>query len=131
MTDEPENTPPGSPAPAGSPTWPLVLEFAKRMEAKLEKNRHKGDRAGWLQDDPNDLLDRLREEMDELAGAMHEAYGPMQGGMQTRQWAAMTVANEAADVANFAMFLADWYLEHAKSGNGPDQGRRDSDSKQP
>ena len=25
-----------------------MLAFARRMEAKLDRNRHKGDRHGWL-----------------------------------------------------------------------------------
>lgn len=101
-------------APTGSPTWPIVLEFAKRMEAKLEKNRHKGDREGWLNDDPDDLLERLREEVCELDNAM---VAQVNATAFTRTWTAEQLANEAADVANFAMFLADWYLERAKSGN--------------
>jgi hypothetical protein len=49
-----------------SPTWPHVLAFARRMEAKLEKNRHKGDREGWLKDDPWSLVERILDETVEV-----------------------------------------------------------------
>lgn len=107
-------------APAGSTTWPIVLEFAKRMEAKLEKNRHKGDREAWLNEDPDDLLERLREEVCELDNAM---VAQVKATKFTRTWNAEQIANEAADVANFAMFIADLYMERAKSGNAQAQAR--------
>ena len=106
--------------PTGSPTWPIVLDFAKRMEAKLEKNRHKGDREGWLADDIDDLLERLREELCELDNAICDTHGNTADA-----WMAKQIANEAADVANFAMFIADWYLHRAQSGN--DQAQRAPD----
>lgn len=78
-----------------SPTWPYVLAFAKRMESKLAKNRHKGNRDGWLKDSEYSLLNRLREEVAELNDAMD------------RQESFVEVADEAADVANFAMMIGD------------------------
>lgn len=85
------------------------------MEAKLEKNRHKGDRKGWLNDDIDDLLDRLREEVCELDAAICLAHGATESD---RAWLARQVADEAADVANFALFIADWWLmRREKSGN--------------
>lgn len=79
-----------------SPTWPYVLAFAKRMEAKLDLNRHKGDREGWIDDSARALLKRLREETKELARALD--------GAESRRERA---PDEAADVANFAMMIAD------------------------
>lgn len=79
---------------SGSPTWPIVLAFAKRMEAKLAKNRHKGDREGWLKDHPQALWSRIDDEHLEL----YEAIG---GNDPEAVW------KEAADVANFAMMVAD------------------------
>lgn len=73
-----------------SATWPYVLAFARLMEAKLEKNRHKGNREGWLKD-----FARLREELAELEAATDR---PSNGD----------VPGEAADVANFAMMIATW-----------------------
>ena len=84
-----------------SETWPHVLLFAKRMEAKLAKNRHKGDRLGWLNVSPEELLDLLKNEVRELDEAFDDGDAVM-------------VANECADVANFALMVADWFTEHAK-----------------
>lgn len=67
----------------------LVRWFTGWMETNLEANRHKG---GWRHRD--DLFDRLREEVEELSDALE-------------QGTAADVVAEAADVANFAMFLAD------------------------
>jgi NTP pyrophosphatase (non-canonical NTP hydrolase) len=84
-----------TPRPGESPTWPHVLAFARRMEAKLEANRHKGNREGWLKDSPFDLFRRLRDEADELGEALR------------CRSESEVIANEAADVANFAMMIAD------------------------
>lgn len=91
--------PPNKPS---SPTWPIVLQFAAMMEAKLDRNRHKGNREGWLRDTPVALLVRLYEETCELRDAIAEGH------------TAAFVAEEAADVANFAMMLADVVLTNAK-----------------
>jgi DNA-directed RNA polymerase subunit RPC12/RpoP/NTP pyrophosphatase (non-canonical NTP hydrolase) len=72
-----------------------VLAFARLMEAKLEKNRHKGNREGWIKDSPRALFDRLRDEVEEL-GQEIDADCP-----------ASTTGGEAADVGNFAMMIAD------------------------
>lgn len=69
---------------------PVVRAFARAMEQELKANDHKG---GWHDCDPAWLLGRLREETDELAGAV-AAGGP-------------DVLAEAADVANYAMMIAD------------------------
>ena len=93
-----------------SQTWPYVLAFARRMEAKLEKNRHKGNREGWLGDAPETLLGRLREEVRELELALMPGLGgmnPIQLEQLNRGDIAERRANEAADVANFAMMIAD------------------------
>lgn len=80
-----------------SPTWTYVLAFARRMEAKLDRNRHKGNREGWLKDEPIDLLARLVEEVVELQHALDREQSPD------------TISAEAADVANFALMVADAY----------------------
>lgn len=80
-----------------SPTWPYVLAFARQMEGKLDQNRHKGNREGWLKDAPIDLLARLVEEVVELQHAID------------RGWPTDDVDGEAADVANFALMVADAY----------------------
>ena len=80
-----------------SPTRPFVDSFADAMESKLEKNRHKGDREGWLKDTPRALFERLKQEVDELHAALAD-------GTDVE-----SVLSEAADVANFAMMIADSY----------------------
>lgn len=94
----------GGPTPKISATWPLVLAFSKRMEAKLELNRHKGDREGWLGCKVGDLLARLKQETEELETALRRV--PSLG--------TQNVADEAADVANFAMMIADLAVDLTK-----------------
>lgn len=81
-----------------SPTWPHVLAFAERMEAKLELNRHKGNREEWLKADVWSLWRHIGYELTELMTAM-------ENGAPAAQ-----IANECADVANFCMMVADWYV---------------------
>lgn len=73
---------------------PEVRAFADLMEAQLRKNDHKG---GWKNDRPHALLKRLYDEAAELGHAMpyDDDFDPENVG-----W-------EAADVANFAMMIAD------------------------
>lgn len=72
---------------------PVVLAFALAMERKL---RAHDDRPGW-KDEPNDyLIARLREEMVELAAALDRG-----------RHVPLDIVGEAADVANFAMMIAD------------------------
>ena len=69
-----------------------VRWFAERMEAELCANDYKG---GWEDMLLADLLTRLREEVEELAEAVK------------MRAATAHVISEAADVANFAMMIAD------------------------
>lgn len=73
---------------------PCVMSFARAMEAKLKENEHKG---GWHDDLPDELMARLHEETEELENAIHPA----------RNRDPRRVLREAADVANFAMMIAD------------------------
>lgn len=66
-----------------------VRLFAQMMERKLSKNDHK---SGWHSADPYMMLSRLEEEVGELRCALLEGEG---------------AADEAVDVANFAMMIAD------------------------
>lgn len=74
------------------PNWrPEVRAFADAMEARLLANDHKG---GWSKDLPEWLLGRCEDELFELRRSI--------------QWASgHAVLDEAADVANFAMMIAD------------------------
>lgn len=89
---------------------PAVRWFAEQMEAKLRENDHKG---GWIGHDG--LLTRLREETDELYDAIvrHEA-GVIAPNTHPDQ-----VTREAADVANFAMMIADNYGPKIGHKQGP------------
>ena len=71
---------------------PVVQGFAVEMERQLRENDHKG---GWEGCDIDWLLRRLREETDELDEAIHR------GHPKAAVW------EEAADVANFALMVAD------------------------
>jgi len=82
---------------------PEVQAFAELMELKLRKN---DDKPGWKNDDPRDLFMRVRDEMVELADAIAEF--PVGGaGKMDALDASMNVGNETADLANFAMMIAD------------------------
>lgn len=73
---------------------PEVLAFAEAMESQLKANDHK---PGWKDDAAGPLLLRIREEVRELEQAVYgstEADRPL-------------ILAEAADVANFAMMVAD------------------------
>ena len=85
-----------------SPTWPHVLAFARKMEKKLDQNRHKGDRPGWLSMSEGQLFNRLVEELGEVAKSL-QCDEP-----------ARTIM-ELADVANFCMMLAD-KIEESQRG---------------
>ena len=69
-----------------------VRWFAELMEMRLRENDFKG---GWHRDSAQSLLDRLREETQELEEQIAIPYSNPN-----------LVAWEAADVANFALMLA-------------------------
>ena len=75
-----------------------VIDHAERMEKRLQENDHKG---GWLTCSLDYLLRRLREEVDELETSL-SAY------------ADSDPTEEAADVSNFAMMIADKLERDAK-----------------
>ena len=75
-----------------------VIEHASRMEERLKENDHKG---GWLTCSFEYLVRRLREEVDELDTALN--------------WdSSDDPIAEAADVANFAMMIADKAIRKTK-----------------
>jgi hypothetical protein len=103
---------------ADSPTWPHVLAFAKRMEAKLAKNRHKGDREGWLKDHPWELVERMLDETVEV----QQSFTAHSEGIDSPN--PEKTADECADVANFCMMVADrvTYSANAEPSHGPSSG---------
>lgn len=70
--------------------------FAERMESKLKENDHKG---GWDGCNLYWLVERLKEETNELLCEIniHRDLG------ENRQ----SIIRESADIANFAMMIAD------------------------
>lgn len=77
---------------------PEVVAFANLMERQLRANDHK---PGWTGENPWPLLDRLYEEANELRDEL-------QPGSRTDALAwRVRLGAEAADVANFAMMIAD------------------------
>jgi hypothetical protein len=90
-----------------------VDEFSKEMKLELLKNSHKG---GWLSEDVGSLLRRLKMEVRELEEAIIWNDG---------------IVEEAADVANFVMMIADhqkcWSTNRGRVPDGL-PGIRDRDS---
>jgi hypothetical protein len=82
---------------------PEVAAFARLMEQKLRENDHKG---GWDQESKHWLLGRLKEETSELDNAICD-WACTKIGSQGEREATVVVGREAADVANFAMMIAD------------------------
>lgn len=83
---------------------PILLWFAEQMEFALRRNDHKG---GWHEDEPQSLVDRIREEIEEMEAEACEYERPS-GAIA-----------EAANVANMAMMVADHFRE---GGPSRDQG---------
>lgn len=86
-----------------------LLWFAEAMEAKLRKNDHKG---GWLGPEftTDDAMKRLGQEADELrselAADCRRGCCPSPEHRLTPE-AIQRIVGECADVANFAMMIAD------------------------
>jgi len=90
-------------AEPASPHWARVVAFAHVMDEKLLKNVHKGD---WREaprgiNTPKAMLDRLREEVEELTEALKIGWS---FGKERE-----AIRREAADVANFALMIADLF----------------------
>ena len=76
-----------------------VLEFSLAMQKELDENKHKG-KFSWRKDCSLDyLIKRLYEEADEVVNCI--------GTDSSLQ----EVISECADVANFAMMIADIYKQ--------------------
>ena len=77
-----------------------VIEFAVEMERQLQDNDHK---SGWGHLDLEDLLKMLKEEVEELERAICQGDILIPPGKKEIN----KIIHEAADVANFAMMIAD------------------------
>ena len=69
------------------------------MEDKLREHDAESGATGWKECWPTWLFKRLREEVDELEQALVRGTDLLEDGEK--------VAGEAADVANFTMFICD------------------------
>ena len=92
---------------------PEVLAFALQMERKLKDNDHKG-KTGWKDGSPfstrESLMNKLWEEYIELRDACCEQrYATSELSKITPAEANKNVMDEAADLANICMMLADNY----------------------
>ena len=86
-----------------------VKWFSEQMEAKLKKNDHK---SGWINGnkcvDPNWLLQRLRDEVTEIERKLNPSCPCRESGCNcSNRPVKDLVISECADVANFAMMIAD------------------------
>lgn len=92
---------------------PVLDWFSKQMEAKLVLNDHKG---GWKDCEIDWLIKRLQQETNELIERWNARQSSMQGRSAGENVPLIDVDNEAiinecADVANFAMMIADKFGE--------------------
>lgn len=92
---------------------PEVLAFALQMERKLKANDHKG-KTGWKDGSPfstrENLKHKLEEEFHELRDAvLEQKYATHPTSVITPTEANQNVMDEAADLANICMMLADNY----------------------
>jgi NTP pyrophosphatase (non-canonical NTP hydrolase) len=87
---------------------PEVQAYARRMEMMLRG--HDGDRgqAGWKGDHPDDLFAHLEREVQELRQATTQCQNLLiwEGDPDLR-WQLARLGNEAADIGNMAMMVAD------------------------
>ena len=92
---------------------PVVTWFAQRMEAKLAKNDFKG---GWGNCTPSDLYQMLQHECKELeekyiARQIDTARDSDLHLPHFKDTSNNSIIDECADIANFAMMIADLYGE--------------------
>ncbi len=80
---------------------PAVQKFAEQMEKVLKDNDHKD---GWEDMSPWDIVERIREESDELFLAINAESG--YPWSDNKEWCKALIG-EATDMANFCMMLYD------------------------
>ncbi len=88
---------------------PEVVKFAQLMERALRDNDHKG---GWKEEQTSYLSRRCGNELEELREAIQKQRREWMTGFPPvdaakRDALRADVGKEAADVANFAMMIAD------------------------
>ena len=80
------------------------------MRRKLRENRYKG---GWQEETSEFLLNKLGEEVEELTEAIQAD--------NLSRFDLRDVIDEAADVGNMAMMLADWFEQRVKKQPPPEE----------
>ncbi len=80
-----------------------LVYFVHEMERELRRNDHK---AGWGDDSRRTLFKRLQEEVDELRVALGLCCPRCRRNASSKSKAGV-IRSGAADVANFAMMIAD------------------------
>ena len=85
-----------------SETWPLILDFANRAEAQLEKHRAKGSPKDWLQCSAEQIIEAILDET--VVIQMFHTLGD-----------AEEMIRKCANLANYAMMTAFWYQEFSKN----------------
>ena len=83
---------------------PELGRFAELMEVVLRDNDYKG---GWSAMTPEEIVNRMFDELRELDRAVFETNWNQSGGIHLPDWKVRQIRKEAADVANFAMMLCD------------------------
>lgn len=82
-----------------------VRRFAEQMELKLRANEHKG---GWQNDLPEDLIDRIEEEIAELRASVNdEFFTAALGPSEERRIARRRIAREAANVGALLLMVVE------------------------
>lgn len=90
---------------------PSVLAFAIKMEEKL-RLKDADFPNGWNGDDPWELFKRLDEEVEELYQALSDYE---EGDKSLEEYLALVT--EAADIANFAMMIAETAVNLSLKGH--------------
>ena len=88
-----------------------VARFAEQMEKILKENDHKD---GWDSMSPWDIVERIRQETDELFLTLHK--DPGYPWHENEKWCKAMI-DEATDVANFCMMLFD-NVQAGQKGDG-------------
>lgn len=100
-------------------TRKAIQWFAEEMEAKLRENDHKG---GWEGRRFGELFPRIAQERDELLLAAHPLNLDTIAERLTHEDACELI-RECADIANFAMMIAD-NIRAKREANTKDEPRR-------
>lgn len=86
-----------------------VMKLAEAMEFKLAEKDDDEDYGddGWISDNYEELFDRMEEEVAELKQALKRWDDANHDDSKTHKRLTRNVLSEAADVANFAVMIAD------------------------